>query len=265
MKGPTANPYQGQNINNQTSGAFTDALGIANAQTSLGAQSLGAGAGYLTDSAKIFADPGSLATTDFSPYMNPFQSSVIDTTMSELNRQEQLGNRQMADRYTQAGSFGGDRQAIADAENRRNYRDQKSGILSQLNLANFNNAQQMAEKDLTRRFGSAEGLRSIGDTFGRAGMEMFNPANLSSLAGQGFGFADSIAKNNLQAGTLRQQQIQALVDAAKAQWEQFSNKPLQGLSAITGATTVPNGSVTKNNPGLLGILGTGAQAVGALL
>ena len=262
MKGPTAPTG---NLNDQTAGAYSGALGIANAQTGLGAEAMGQGAGYLTDAANRFANPGSLATTDFQPYMNPFTKGVIDPTMQELNRQEQIGNIAVNDRFTKAGSFGGDRQAIANAENRRNFNDQRARVLAQLNSDNFGNAQKMAESDLGRRFGSAQGLQGIGDTFGRAGMQMFDPSNLSSLAGQGFGFADTIAKNNLQAGTLQQQQVQSLIDAAKLQWEQFTNKPIQGLQAITGATNIPQGAgTTQQNPGVLGILGAGIGALGAL-
>jgi hypothetical protein len=212
--------------------------------------------------------------------MNPFQQNVIDTTMSEMNRLGAIGLRGVDDNMMAARSFGGDRHAIERSEMRRNMEQQRANILAQLNSQNFQNAQTMGTADINRRFAAdqgnqgvragmwntgAQGLAGLAGNLGQFGQSMYDPAKLAQMSQQGFNFADTIAKNNLQAGTLQQQQVQQMIDAAKLQWEQFTNKPLQGLQAITGATTVPQGTgTTKENPGLLGILGAGVSGLGAL-
>jgi hypothetical protein len=290
MKGP--NQYSGQSLNNQTAGAFTDALGIAGNQVGAGAQFGQQGMDWLGSAAGGFGSAagmtptdisaGQLATTDLTPYKNPFQQDVIDTTMDELNRQEVLGRQRIGDEAMAAGAWGGDRQAVESAENRRNFNTQRMGILSQLNQANFNNAMGMANTDIGRKFGAdqanqgmrmgmsqfgTQGMAGLGRDAMSAGMSWYDPSKLAALSGQGFGMADTIAKNNLQAGSLQQQNLQSIIDAAKLGWEQFQNKPIQGLAAITGSTQIPSGgtTTTTNKPGSLGILGAGISGLGALM
>lgn len=290
MKGP--NQYSGQSLNDQTAGAFTNALGIAGNQTAIGQQMGQQGASWLNNAAGGFnaasgmtpsdVTVGQLSNTSLQPYMNPFQQDVINTTMDELNRQEVLGRQRIGDEAMASRAWGGDRQAIEQSENRRNFNQQRMGILSQLNQANFNNAQGMATADINRRFDAdrsnqamrqgmsqfgIQGTAGLGKDAMLAGMEWYNPSNLASLAQQGFGMYDAIAKNNLQSGTLQQQQLQSIIDAAKMGWEQFQNKPMQGLAAITGSTQIPSGgtTTTQNNPGSLAVLGAGISGLGTMM
>lgn len=286
-----SNDYSGQNINKQVAGSYTDALGIANDQVDLGAMFGQKGIDWLKQAAGQYGtaagmtpsdvSAGQLAGTDLSPYMNPYQHDVIDSSMSELYRQEDLKRQALGDEAMKSGAWGGDRQGVEAASNRRDFNDQRMGLLSQLNSANFLNAQNMANTDIGRRFDADktnQGMRQSMSQFGTqgmsnlgagamdAGMKWFNPSNLAALSQQGFNYQDTIAKNNLQAGALQQQQQQQIIDAAKLAWEQFQNRPIQGLAAITGSTQIPSGgtTTTSQNPGALGILGTGLQAFGSL-
>lgn len=53
-------------------------------------------------------------------YMNPYLSAVLSPQLSELQRQAQINQMGQASKLTQAGAFGGSRQAIMDAELQRN-------------------------------------------------------------------------------------------------------------------------------------------------
>jgi hypothetical protein len=287
MKGPNA--YAGQDLNTQTAGAYTDALGVAGNQVQAGQGMMDQGSDWLNDAAGGFGaaagmmptdiTAGQLADTNLDPYMDPYQRNVIDTTMEELYRQEMMNRNNIGSQFQAAGAFGGDRQAIESAENRRNFNTQRGGILAQLNSANFKNAQEMAGRDIDRRFGADQanqGMRTGMYQFGTqgkaglgrdamgAGMDWYDPDRLSRLADQGFGFADTIAKNNLQSGMLQQQQIQSIIDAARLQWEQFQGRPMEGLGALTGSMRPLGGTTTTNNPGVLGILGGGLKALGGM-
>ena len=290
MKGPTANPYQGQGVGDQAAQGLTGAFGLANTGAGYGQQALkgagdaasaaggafGAGIGQMPQDVTADTLPG----MDLTGYMNPFQQNVIDTTMGEMRRQEDIGLRGVDDAAMAGRAWGGDRQSIERAELRRNMDQQRANILAQLNTGNFNNAQQMATADANRRLAAsqgnqqtrgnmwqtgAQGMGSLASGLAGFGADMMDPQKLAQLSQQGFNFYNTIAQNNLQAGTLQQQQIQAAIDAARQQWEQFANKPLQGLGAITGATNVPSGyGKTEQKPGMLGILGGGVSALGTL-
>jgi len=55
-----------------------------------------------------------------SQYMNPYLSAVLTPQLDELRRQSQITQMGNAGKLTQAGAFGGSRQAIMDAETQRN-------------------------------------------------------------------------------------------------------------------------------------------------
>jgi hypothetical protein len=62
------------------------------------------------------AGPGGIAAN----YMNPYLSAVLTPQLDELRRQSQITQMGNAGKLTQAGAFGGSRQAIMDAETQRN-------------------------------------------------------------------------------------------------------------------------------------------------
>lgn len=70
------------------------------------------------------ADPYGVGSVQ--DYMNPYISGVLDPQLRELNRQATISQMANADRFAQAGAYGGSRQAIMDAELQRNLLQQIS-------------------------------------------------------------------------------------------------------------------------------------------
>ena len=64
-------------------------------------------------------------------YMNPYLQSVLNPQMDELRRQNDITNMQTNARMTQAGAFGGGRQAILNAENNRNLMQEMNKTVGQ--------------------------------------------------------------------------------------------------------------------------------------
>jgi hypothetical protein len=93
---------------------------------------------------------GSFPGANLSQYMNPFQSSVIDTTMGQLGRQNDIIQNQTRARAAAAGAFGGSRGALAETENNRNFMDVAGRTIAGLNQANFGQAQQAINADQNR-------------------------------------------------------------------------------------------------------------------
>ncbi len=62
-------------------------------------------------------------------YMNPYLMAALDPQIKEARRQSDIDRLKNATRMTQAGAFGGSRQAILDAENQRALQSNLSDIV----------------------------------------------------------------------------------------------------------------------------------------
>jgi hypothetical protein len=134
-----------------TTGAATLGTGLGTLGTGLG--TLGTAAGTLGQAptaiqaaqAAIPGTAGLFAPSDLSAYMNPYQQSVIDTTMAELNRQGEIARNQLGAQGVGAGAYGGSRFGIQGAELDRNLQDARARALAQLNQQNYGQALQTAQ------------------------------------------------------------------------------------------------------------------------
>jgi hypothetical protein len=182
----------------------------------------GVAANYFANGAQTVT-PRSLASTDLSPYMNPYQQEVIDRSLADLDRNTQLNLGQNADKATAAGAFGGTRGAIVDAITRSESNKSAGDLSAQLRNQNFGQAQAAATGDISREFQGA-----------LAGQQ----AQLA--AGSGFqGMGDSSWRNYMQnymglsdAGTKQQGQQQAELDAAKGKFDEASGYDLERLNIL---------------------------------
>ena len=132
----------------------------------------------------------SLAQTDLTPYQNQYDSGVIDAALDDLDRARQMAQNQNAASAVSAGAFGGDRQALVEAETNRNFADQAARTAVNLRQQGFQNAQQQAQADLNRAQ--------------QAGMQTAQFGQQAALANQGAGLAadTTSAANFMRAGQL---------------------------------------------------------------
>jgi hypothetical protein len=201
--------------------------------------------------------------------MNPYLQASLNPQLEEARRQSQITQQQNAGRMTQAGAFGGGRQAILDAETQRNLGTNLANITGQGYNTAFTNAQQQFNADQQRKMQEAQ----YGAGFGLQGLQtglqgaqaqsqignMFNTANLGNIQAQLAGGAQErgITSEGIAAdlGEFEKQR------QFPYQQVQFQRDMISGL---------PTGSVT-NTPGqlsgigsLLSVLGGGTAAAGAL-
>ena len=144
-----------------------------------------------------------LANTDLSAYVNPYENTVVNNTLSDLDRARQLQQQSSGANATAAGAFGGSRHALREAEDNRNFYDQAAKTAATLRQAGFNNAQQM-------------GLTDIGNTL------------RADLANQSTNLqADSLTANLAQQTAMANQAAAnqaALFNAQQAQAAQMANQ-----------------------------------------
>jgi len=81
----------------------------------------------------------------FQQFMSPYQQQVIDTTLSDFDRQAAIGRQGIRDQAVTAGAFGGGREGVQmaeyDAGNLRN----RASLLAQLQQQGFTQANQLAQ------------------------------------------------------------------------------------------------------------------------
>lgn len=264
--------YQGpltagaSNLQNQ---AFTG-LGSLTVPSSMGEAATTAG-NIATQAQGMTYKPMTTAfdATQAQNYMNPYLQASLNPQLEEARRQSQITQAQNAGKMTQAGAFGGGRQAILDAETQRNLGTRLAEITGQgyntaydKAMAQFNADQQRKMQEA--QFGSTYGLDALrtgltgAQTQGQLGNTL-NTANLGNIQAQ-------LAGGNVERGITSEGVAADLGEFEKQrqfpyQQVQFQRDMISGL---------PTGSVT-NTPGqlsgigsLLSVLGGGTAAASAL-
>ena len=163
---------------------------------------------------------GGFGTAQANQYMNPYLQASLDPQLKELQRQSDIQRIMDTGRLTQAGAFGGSRQAIMESEGRRNLLDKQQDVLGQgyktaydLGLGQFNKEREAEEA--SRQFGANFGLKSLDQ--------------LSGLGAQQRGItSEGIAADKAQFEEQR--------DFAY-KMPQYQKDLLQGLPVTTTATT----------------------------
>ena len=142
-------PLVGQQIN---VGAFAPKI-AAESALQQDARTAAAGLGALT------------GPEAFRPFMSPYQQEVIDTTLTEFDRQQAIQDTARRDRAIQAGAYGGGREGVLAAEAARGAAQSRAGLQAQLLAQGFQQAQAAAAQDLAAR----QGLGTYQTQLGQAG------------------------------------------------------------------------------------------------
>ena len=101
----------------------------------------------------------------FRPFMSPYQQEVIDTTLTEFDRQQAIADTARRDRAIQAGAYGGGREGVLAAEAARGAATARSGLQAQLLAQGFQQAQAAAANQLAAQ----QGLGTYQTQLGQAG------------------------------------------------------------------------------------------------
>jgi hypothetical protein len=99
-------------------------------------------------------------------YMNPYIESVVSPQLRELTRQADIARGADAARMAKAGAYGGSRQAIMEAEGRRNLMEKQSDVLGQGYATAYDKAMAQFNADQARRAAEAQ----FGATYGMEGV-----------------------------------------------------------------------------------------------
>ena len=161
----------------------------------------------------------------YQQFMSPYQQQVIDTTLSEFDRQRQMAQQQIGAGAVGAGAFGGAREGIQQAEFGAQTLQDRAALQAQLLQQGFGQAQQAAGQ----AFQQQQGLASL----------------QPQLLGQQIGAMSAL-------GQQQQAQQQAVLDAQaaaakEAAFEPYTRYGLVGQQ-LTGLAGGFPGQVQTYNP-----------------
>ena len=98
----------------------------------------------------------------YEQFMSPYQQEVIDTTLSEFDRQQAIADTARRDRAIQAGAYGGGREGVMAAESARGAATNRANLQAQLLAQGFQQAQAAAAADLAARQGLGQYQSALG-------------------------------------------------------------------------------------------------------
>ena len=243
-------------------------LGAAGTELTGAGTTLGGVPSFLTAAA------GQTGPTAYQQYMSPYQQDIIDTTLTEFDRQRQAQQaQQSAATLGVPGAFGGGREGVLQSEYQtgsdRNRAALQAGLLQQgftqaqgLAQQGFGNqlqlgqaqaglaAQQAAQAQQRGQLGLSQlGLGSAEQSLGQSalGIGSARQALAQSQLGQG-GFQGQLAQlapnllfqdvaNLGTVGSLQQSQSQAQIDAANQAAQMAAYEPSQRVGAFGAGVT----------------------------
>jgi hypothetical protein len=217
---------------------------------------------------------GTFDTGAAQQYMNPYLQSALDPQLKELQRQAQIANVADASKLTQAGAYGGGRQAVLMGEQNRNLLDKTQSLLGQgyntaydKAMAQFNadqarNLQAQQGTEASRQFGANQGLTAAqyGAQYGQAANAAQEAANQAS-AQFGLNTLGALGTAGATQRDIEQQGLTAARSAFEAERDnpykmvQYQQGLLQGLPITTNTTT-------PNQTGLSSLLTQGSDLMG---
>jgi len=185
-------------------------------------------------------------------YMNPYLQYSLAPQLAEANRNYDISGTRQQSAATQAGAFGGSREAIMAAENERNRNMGLQSILGQGYNTAFTNAQQQYNQNLQNQLAGLNTAGQAASTLGQLGQNQY---------------AQQTGNINLQnaLGTQQQQQQQNVLSQQYQDYLAQKQNPYNQLSYMQGILTgLPMTSSIQNvysNPNQLAqVAGLGLTA-----
>ena len=219
---------------------------------------LTAGASDLQNQA--FAGIGSLAQEGYKPqtyqggtfgadqaqqYMNPYLSAALNPQLDEMRRQAGITRVADAGRMTQAGAFGGSRQAIMESEGNRNLLDKQGAAIGQGYQSAYDKAVQQFNTEQDRRLGAEKSTEASRQYSADYGLKSLGEAASLGAVQRGID-TEGINADRQQFEEQRDYPYKMV---------QYQKDLLQGLPITSAATTANTTGVSQISDQIKGLMG----------
>lgn len=207
------------------------------------------------------ATAAQVGATDYQQFMNPFTQSVIDPAVAQMRQSHDATSAQIGAQSAAAGSFGGSREALRQAQNDRALGEQVASTVPQLLSQAYTQAQGLAQGNTQLQQQAALQNASAANSAGAWNAQSTNQSNAANQAAAN-NWQQYLAQYGLQApqiaGNLataedarRLQAIQAILGIGATEQNQLQNIlniPTSSLAAY-GQTIPQQYNSTTNTVG----------------
>jgi hypothetical protein len=221
----------------------------------LTSQAVGQTQAFSTPAAQ-FAGLAGLGTTDadISRFMNPYVSQVVERAERERRRAGDIEQQELASRAVAAGAFGGSREAILEAERRRNLEEGIADIRTAGLSEAFKQAVQQAQSQQENRLGAARSLTELAQVAPRGTADELARLEAVGAARRGQSQAD------LDISQRKFLEERTFPEATLQQYSQFIQPTQSALGAAGTRTNTGPGQAQptylQQTAGFLGSLGS---------
>jgi len=237
----------------QAAGLATQGVGSYSPYLQAAQTAQTAGAGALGQAATAVGGLGAIqnqaagmtGANAYQPFMSPYQSQVIDATLSEFDKSRLQGQQQIRDQAVSSGNFGGGREGAMMGQYNADSLADRGALQSQMLQQGFGQAQQQAQQNFTNQgalfnMQNQQNLSNQG-LVGAYGNQMNQQFGLSDFNRTGMG-QDINALGSI--GALNQGQQQALLSADQQQAQTGAYEPYGRLSQYGNTLTGLAGGVS---------------------
>ena len=180
---------------------------------------------------------GTFGAQEAQQYMNPYIQASLNPQLAEARRQAEIERQADQARLTQAGAFGGSRQAILEAERERNLATNLANITGQGYNTAYQQAQQQYNADQARNLQAQQANVQQAQFAAQQGM---TAAQLQAQYGLSAQQANELARQYAYTQGMTQAQQAAQSKQFQEQQQQAANQfganyGLQTLQAATSA------------------------------
>ena len=224
---------QAANLATQGVGSYSPYLSAAQTAQTQGAGALGnaatavGGLGALQASAA-----GSTGANAYQPFMSPYQTDVINATLTEYDKSRLGGQQNIRDAAVNSGNFGGGREGAMMGQYNADSLINRAALQNQMLQQGFTQANQLGQQNFTNQSNIGIAQNNLANAYGQQGSAQMG---LSNFNRQNMG-ADINALGSL--GSLNRAQDQALLTADQQAAQTAALEPYGRLSnygnAITG-------------------------------
>ena len=240
-------PLQTQAINlaQQGVGSYQPFLTAAQQAQTAGAGQLGAAAQTIGGlGAYQTAAAGLTGPQAYQPFMSPYQTQVIDATLTEYDKQGRAGEQAIRDAAVASGNFGGGREGAQLGQYQSDRLADRAALQASLLQQGFGQAQNAAQQAFQNQqalFGQQGAISAAQQGLaGAYGNQMNQQFGLSNFGRTGMG-QDVSALGSL--GALRQGQAQAMLTADQQAAQTGAYEPYGRLSQYGNTLTGLAGGV----------------------
>ena len=222
-------------------GAYSPYLNQAATQGTQAISTLGGVSPYISGAAGLTGTGAGTGTGSIASYMSPYQSQVIDATLTEFDRQAAARQQGISDAAVKLGGFGGGREGVMLSEY-QTQSDKDRHLLHQKMLnQGFGQAQAARQQDYTNQLGLAGAQAGLAQ--GQMGLGTYQQG-LAQLT-------PSLQRGDIgtltDIGGIQQQQSQNVLNAQQQANQMAAMEPyqrmgvygqgIQGLAPIQGQRT----------------------------